>query len=261
MDRLGKVLCGKTADLPTSGSTAITTPRCYFYGPQDPSTPSIHPHCHLLMAEMASLCTNQPHQSGTAANTSDYDCSSNASDATQTCASCAGVETAQPPAPHQSFAASQETSPSLPAGHILALGSTNMLEGSTGCHVWPPGLWLAQWLLNHPEIVRGRRCVELGAGTGLVGIACAQLGASQVCSDTASLPVTATNRTTRPCPMCVPPSNAHICSDTPTGHRRPAQRRHAAFDPCPLLRHLCSAFVTWYIQCVTFNSISMVRAG
>jgi hypothetical protein len=58
--------------------------------------------------------------------------------------------------------------------------SQNMLEGSTGCYVWPAGLWLAQYLLNHPEIARGKRCMELGCGTGLLGVTLVRCGAREV---------------------------------------------------------------------------------
>lgn len=60
------------------------------------------------------------------------------------------------------------------------LASRNVLEGGTGCHAWPAGMWLAQWLLNHPHVVEGHRCLELGAGTGVVGMIAARLGAAQV---------------------------------------------------------------------------------
>lgn len=48
---------------------------------------------------------------------------------------------------------------------------------------WPSSLALAQWLCDHPQAVRGQRVVELGAGTGLVGIVCAALGADVTLTD------------------------------------------------------------------------------
>lgn len=33
--------------------------------------------------------------------------------------------------------------------------SQNMFEGSTGCHEWEAGFFLAEYVLNHPELVRG----------------------------------------------------------------------------------------------------------
>lgn len=45
---------------------------------------------------------------------------------------------------------------------------------------WAGGLALARFVLGRPEWVRGRRVLDLGAGGGLVGIAAALAGASEV---------------------------------------------------------------------------------
>jgi predicted nicotinamide N-methyase len=45
---------------------------------------------------------------------------------------------------------------------------------------WAGGQALARWVLDHPEAVRGLRVVDFGAGSGLVGIACAVAGAASV---------------------------------------------------------------------------------
>jgi predicted nicotinamide N-methyase len=45
---------------------------------------------------------------------------------------------------------------------------------------WAGGLALARFLLDRPEWVRGRRVLDLGAGSGLVGIAAALAGAISV---------------------------------------------------------------------------------
>lgn len=47
-------------------------------------------------------------------------------------------------------------------------------------HRWAGGLALARNALDRPEIVRGRRVLDLGAGSGLVGIAAAIAGATSV---------------------------------------------------------------------------------
>lgn len=58
--------------------------------------------------------------------------------------------------------------------------------GSVGIEVpfwsvpWAGGQALARWLLDHPETVRGRRVIDLGSGSGLVGLACARAGAASV---------------------------------------------------------------------------------
>ena len=46
--------------------------------------------------------------------------------------------------------------------------------------VWDGGFILAEYLSLHPDAVRGKRCVEVGAGTGVVGITAACMGASAV---------------------------------------------------------------------------------
>jgi predicted nicotinamide N-methyase len=42
---------------------------------------------------------------------------------------------------------------------------------------WPGGQALARFILDHPEHVRGRRVLDFGAGSGLVAIAAARVGA------------------------------------------------------------------------------------
>jgi predicted nicotinamide N-methyase len=45
---------------------------------------------------------------------------------------------------------------------------------------WGGGQALAQWILNHPELVRGQAVVDFGAGSGIAGIAAALAGAKSV---------------------------------------------------------------------------------
>lgn len=45
---------------------------------------------------------------------------------------------------------------------------------------WAGGMALARYLLDHPDKVRGRRVLDLGAGSGLVAIAAALAGARAV---------------------------------------------------------------------------------
>lgn len=45
---------------------------------------------------------------------------------------------------------------------------------------WPGGQALARYVLDHPEVVAGRRVLDLGAGSGLVAVAAARAGARSV---------------------------------------------------------------------------------
>jgi predicted nicotinamide N-methyase len=45
---------------------------------------------------------------------------------------------------------------------------------------WAGGQALARYVLDHPEIVKGKRVLDIGAGSGLVALAAAQAGASSV---------------------------------------------------------------------------------
>ncbi len=59
------------------------------------------------------------------------------------------------------------------------------LTGRTGpppywAYRWAGGTVLARFLLDRPEIVRGKRVLDLGAGSGVVGIAAARAGATHV---------------------------------------------------------------------------------
>jgi predicted nicotinamide N-methyase len=48
---------------------------------------------------------------------------------------------------------------------------------------WPGGQALARYLLDHPDLVRGKRVLDLASGSGLVAIAAAQCGAFVVATE------------------------------------------------------------------------------
>jgi predicted nicotinamide N-methyase len=61
--------------------------------------------------------------------------------------------------------------------------------------VWPGGLGLARYLLQHPEIVLGRTVIDVATGSGVVAIAAALAGAQSVTAyDTDELAVDAARR-------------------------------------------------------------------
>jgi len=50
----------------------------------------------------------------------------------------------------------------------------------TNLRLWPSCFELSIFLCNHPEYVLGKHVVELGSGSGAVGLVCAALGAASV---------------------------------------------------------------------------------
>ncbi|KAJ0464444.1 putative lysine methyltransferase, S-adenosyl-L-methionine-dependent methyltransferase [Helianthus annuus] len=58
--------------------------------------------------------------------------------------------------------------------------SLNMLEGDTGCSIWPSSLFLSEFILSCPELFSMKSCFELGSGVGLVGICLAHVKPSKV---------------------------------------------------------------------------------
>ncbi|XP_072954432.1 uncharacterized protein [Typha angustifolia] len=63
---------------------------------------------------------------------------------------------------------------------VRLLCSLNMLEGDTGCSLWPSSLFLSEFILSYPKIFSNKFCFEVGSGVGLVGVCLNQVGASKV---------------------------------------------------------------------------------
>jgi predicted nicotinamide N-methyase len=63
---------------------------------------------------------------------------------------------------------------------------TEQAAGRTGldppfwAFAWAGGQALARYLLDHPDVIRGRRAIDLASGSGLVAIAAAKAGAASV---------------------------------------------------------------------------------
>ena len=47
------------------------------------------------------------------------------------------------------------------------------------CFCWASGLALAQWIIEHPEVVAGKRIIDVGAGSGIVALAAKHAGARE----------------------------------------------------------------------------------
>ncbi len=85
-----------------------------------------------------------------------------------------------------------ESPPLLPEIRLYAAhagsGLRRLAEGSPGAaspywaYPWAGGVALARYILDHPDVVAGRRMLDLGAGGGLVAIAAAKAGAAVVTS-------------------------------------------------------------------------------
>ncbi|CAA0832338.1 S-adenosyl-L-methionine-dependent methyltransferases superfamily protein [Striga hermonthica] len=58
--------------------------------------------------------------------------------------------------------------------------SVNMLEGDTGCSIWPSSLFLSEFIISYPELFANKSCFEFGSGVGLVGVCLAYVKASKV---------------------------------------------------------------------------------
>ncbi len=74
--------------------------------------------------------------------------------------------------------------PNLASGGVVEVdqcpaGSPGF-QSNTSSVLWSCGERLAWHLCEHPELVRGHRCVELGSGVGLTGAVAASLGAASV---------------------------------------------------------------------------------
>jgi len=70
-----------------------------------------------------------------------------------------------------------------PDAHITLLESRSLISasGTTGLRTWEASLHLGQYLCANSGIIRNRSILELGAGTGYLGILCAKyLGAHRV---------------------------------------------------------------------------------
>jgi 1D-myo-inositol 3-kinase len=67
-----------------------------------------------------------------------------------------------------------------PLWHATSAESHGWNDSPYWAFPWAGGQALARHLLDHPELVRGRRVLDFAAGSGLVGIAAARAGAANV---------------------------------------------------------------------------------
>jgi predicted nicotinamide N-methyase len=67
-----------------------------------------------------------------------------------------------------------------PSSGLRHLAERDGAEAPYWAYLWAGGLALAHYVLEQPAVVAGRRILDLGAGSGLVGIAAAKAGAKSV---------------------------------------------------------------------------------
>lgn len=60
------------------------------------------------------------------------------------------------------------------------LGSGKSADVVSAWPVWPSSLSMARVIASAPSLVKGKRVLELGCGLGIIGLAAAQAGASEV---------------------------------------------------------------------------------
>jgi predicted nicotinamide N-methyase len=68
----------------------------------------------------------------------------------------------------------------LPHGCNIQINQTRSRSTTTGWLVWPVAEQLCKYLIDSPALVEGKAVLELGAGTGLVGLVCCFMGARKV---------------------------------------------------------------------------------
>merc|ERR1711963_1750 len=58
--------------------------------------------------------------------------------------------------------------------------SNQLLESFVSRVIWPSAQGLCEYFTKHRDLIKGKRIIELGSGTGLCGITLAHLGAEKV---------------------------------------------------------------------------------
>jgi len=73
----------------------------------------------------------------------------------------------------------------LPGGAAVRIHEFDSPDGGTGSRVWDAAIAMSTWLSRRGESLRGKSVLELGSGTGLVGISAALAGAHVTLTDMA----------------------------------------------------------------------------
>lgn len=155
-----------------------------------------------------------------------------------------------------SLATEYKPVPGCPPPGLLTLHvSRDLLAGGTGCHEWEAGLFLAEWVLSNPAMFQGQHsssvctqrpgvhsqqaslkqllcagkaCLELGCGTGAVGVALSRVAAGPIWltdGNADALENCARNLGVNNVPCILEPSGSTFQTDT-------KQVRQSAPAPC-----------------------------
>ena len=84
-------------------------------------------------------------------------------------------------------------------GVVRIASHTNMFAGSTGCFEWDAGYLLCEFVLNNVSLFSERTVVEIGCGTGMVGVVLGSLKRDGVLVDTSVLCTDGDTDTVRNC--------------------------------------------------------------
>ncbi|CAK7212721.1 hypothetical protein SCUCBS95973_001559 [Sporothrix curviconia] len=71
---------------------------------------------------------------------------------------------------------------------LLENRATIAAGGTTGIRTWEAAMHLGAYLCQHPDLVRGKRVLELGAGTGYIAALCAKFLGTAACVATDGSP-------------------------------------------------------------------------
>ncbi|KAJ0023699.1 hypothetical protein NQD34_003598 [Periophthalmus magnuspinnatus] len=88
------------------------------------------------------------------------------------------------------------------SGHKLRIKQVFGANLGVAAPVWEAAIQLSNYLVERSVELKGRRVIELGAGTGLLGIFAARLGAVVTLTDL---------------PIALPPLQANVSANTPPG--------------------------------------------
>ena len=68
----------------------------------------------------------------------------------------------------------------MPIQKLIKLNQSSSQQEISGQKVWCGSLSVCEFLVGNPELIKDKLIVELGAGTGIIGMVCSRLGAKNI---------------------------------------------------------------------------------